>query len=464
MSIHRIPSLLITSLNPFGCNNSSESGEFQNPDNGNIRDVGNTADVGPEIPQGEGEEEVVPVEREICDGLDDDNDGETDEGVKNPCGYCGAVPRGVICDWKIVGDGRRYSMYPALAWNDLKGEFGLVWVEAGEVTPAEIRFLKIDANGNTIGKEKVLARNVHEQYMPPTFVWGGNVYTMSWQGEGSAYFGFFDQNGNPLTDPKPISGQALIAWTGTEFGVVYGWEPYRAPNYRFQKFNTSGNELGNERSLNEDLFRDLPDSSYPTITSIAWASSQHEYGLAWAYQDIWEEKNKIYFSRLNEEGQKVSDNLEVSETPIVPIGPYPRIPILVWNNGKYGMIWDDRDDIHFLEVNTQEPQTVGETIDFGLGVDDIESDPSISSWANNFYGVFWTLAAGRVFYKLIMSGPAGPEPVYAHRAISKEESASGGNIPAIAWNGRNFGVAWNDYRLERGNIYQSSIYFTLLEP
>ncbi|MBI2895928.1 MAG: hypothetical protein HYY06_20390 [Deltaproteobacteria bacterium] len=39
------------------------------------------------------EGEVVPAE-EICDGTDDDCDGEVDEGVKNACGGCGPCERG----------------------------------------------------------------------------------------------------------------------------------------------------------------------------------------------------------------------------------------------------------------------------------------------------------------------------------------------------------------------------------
>lgn len=470
MSIHHISSLLITSLNLFGCSDSSKEEKSPSLVKENAEDAGKITDVGPEIPQGEGE--VVPAEREICDGLDDDNDGETDEGVKNPCGYCGVIPREVICDWRVVGDGRRVSMHPVLAWNDLKSEFGLIWVEGGEVSPTEIRFLKIDANGNTIGKEKVLARNLAQDmpvaHMPPTFVWGGSVYAMSWEEADSAYFGIFDQNGNQVNEPQPISSQALIAWTGTEFGAVHGRS---RSDYRFQRFDVSGSKLGDEKSVGEDIFADAHEPWYPVPTSLAWANSLTEYGLAWWHMDNWEGRFKLYFSRLDENGQEAGEDLKVFEVSMEPTGAQPEGPTLTWNGEVYGMKWDDENYIHFTELNSQGAISA-EIMNFDLGPimmgGYIRSDSGVS-WASNFYGVTWSLQgwdmAGRgVFFNKIIRSENRLTDL--ERRISNAESGpvGGGFSPAMAWNGRHFGIAWVDDRLDRGNIFQGSIYFTLIDP
>ena len=95
-SLQNIGSLITTEQSQQCLNPSNEYGQgwqgFQltidNDGDGISADAGDCDDS---------DQNVFPGQMEICDGVDNNCDGQIDEGVKNVCGQCGAVPI-EICD------------------------------------------------------------------------------------------------------------------------------------------------------------------------------------------------------------------------------------------------------------------------------------------------------------------------------------------------------------------------------
>ena len=94
----------------------------------------------------------------------------------------------------------------------------------------EIRFARLDGLGNHLGDEVTITDSLRSG--GPDLAWDGTRYGLAWttelgNNEAELFFLSIDHLGVPigtpvqLTDSSAIASQPTLAWTGSEFGIVW---------------------------------------------------------------------------------------------------------------------------------------------------------------------------------------------------------------------------------------------------
>lgn len=165
-----------------------------------------------------------------------------------------------------------------------------------------------------------------------------------------------------------------IAWSGSEFGVVWAddrdgnWEVY------FARLDATGARIGNDHRVTF-----AAGSSQEPV--IEWTGS--EYGVAWT--DFRDGNGEIYFARLDASGTKIGDDVRVTEDEVGSL-----TPTLAWTGSEFGIAWTDSgpgSENHLTRLNAS-----GAKLGDSLTITD---DPAYSdiprvSWTGSEYAVFFS--------------------------------------------------------------------------
>lgn len=205
-------------------------------------------------------------------------------------------------------------------------------------------------------------------------------------------------------------------------------------------------------------------ASRGAASSLAWTGDG--YGLAW--EDFSAEKGRIYFARLDAAGKKVGPDKLVSGEGEKGSGD----PCLVWNGNGFAAAWivshdtsrvvtsprppfftfmdKTNRDLYFMRLNP-EGDALGNAT---LVRKDTGSAPALA-WTGRDYGIAWadTGAADDVIHFTRLG--AGGETLGDAISLSRVDGAA--REPALAWNGTEFGAAWVyqsfQKRGARNNLY-----------
>lgn len=160
-----------------------------------------------------------------------------------------------------------------------------------------------------------------------------------------------------------------------------------------------------------------------------------------------------------------TDNLQVSESLGNAVNPD-----IAWSGSNYGLTWSDsrgegESEIYFMKLNELGGKTIRE-LKVSSDADRISDDSSIV-WAGNLYAVVWS-----EYYKEESKNKDGCN-LYLKR-VDKDGNPHGGIIsitsdnygtcpskPAIAWNGSNYGIVWQETRATNTT---STIFFIKFNP
>jgi hypothetical protein len=175
------------------------------------------------------------------------------------------------------------SRVPAIAWSG--SEYGVVWEDDRDAGDFEIYFTRVSASGTETGSD-VRLTSTPGQSIDPEIAWSGSEYGVVWQDDGwvNAEIGFLrlDPTGTPVgsairvTEDSHVSADPDIVWTGSSYGVV--WRDGRSGNADIwlAVLSPDGTKIAGD-----DQVSDTADwSIYP---SIAWSGSA--FGVTWMEEE-----------------------------------------------------------------------------------------------------------------------------------------------------------------------------------
>ncbi|MFH1386980.1 MAG: hypothetical protein ABIH50_04890 [bacterium] len=178
-------------------------------------------------------------------------------------------------------------------------------------------------------------------------------------------------------------------------------------------------------------------SMYPSIT---WTGE--EYGLLWT-------ENQIFFTRLNKEGERLTNDIEITSGSS---WPFTFRNSLAWDGNNFGLCWTnwyvtssgtlpvEHYEANFSIVDPNGNKTIA---DIKIGNVDKSIEPTII-FANNYYAAAWTdnwEGQYNIYFNLLDT--SGNKLLTDSRA-----STTGGmfELPSITWNGGGYGLSWwNNY-------------------
>lgn len=339
----------------------------------------------------------------------------------------------------------------------------------------------------------------HPGWMPALSVaWRGDELGVAWTGPDPwAPFWLGAINADDLGVRRPTAALPVrasgfadapsLTWNGTGWGLAWIDRTTAGERVRLASVDATGARLEARAPL---------AGSAPAPDRIGLAATGDGYGIAWP--DARDGAPRLYFARLDRTGR-------------IAAGPIPvegsstgATPSLAWNGRGFGAAWVD--DWPPEGATPTSPSVLdSDAILFAaLDVDGrVVSEPVVVArrggfsprlvWAGNQYGIVWKEswcpAPSRVsrpgrppgigydvpvvsrgdpctrFARLDATGSRiGDEVAFAERpdGASTPVEREQVSLPALAWNGAEFGVAWNEEWHEAWNYGDRTVLYRLL--
>jgi len=238
------------------------------------------------------------------------------------------------------------SQDPSLAYTG--SEYGLSWMDAGDIASLEIYFARIGPGGAQIGSNQRITVDSPANSLFPSLAFTGSEYGIAWIDERDTnkelYFARVSGEGVKIGADVRITEDPAETWNpslvfiGSEYGV--SWYDYRDGNYEiyFARIGASGAKIGSDVRITED-------AGYSGLPSLAFTGS--EYGVSWF--DNRDGNEEIYFASMGDDGARLGPDTRITEAAGMSL-----YPSLVYTGSEYGVSWiDGRDgnyEIYFARI------------------------------------------------------------------------------------------------------------------
>ncbi|MBU1146579.1 CHAP domain-containing protein [Patescibacteria group bacterium] len=428
---------------------------------------------------------------EICDGVDNDCDGETDEspaefscGDGNDCtidscfvGLCQNLSRdrdgdtyadnlcgGSDCNdlnptvWDTAFTDARLTISagdsnaPVLAWTG--SEIGVAWEDWRAGSPnAEIYFARADTALARIGDE-VRVTNAPAWSRGPSIVWISSEYGIAWydsrSGRTEIYFTRLDSSGLEigddiqLTDHFALSGASYelsLAQRGSEFGIAFKDSRVSPMNLYFIRLDSVGSPIAPEAPV-------ISDSGTESFPTLVWAGTQ--YGLAYTVST--DGYQQILFVRMDSSGARVGGVTTVAAFD--SLGRlYAETVDLIWQGSEFALVWTKNmasgaREVYFRRLDATGTPLASEVLVASSA--DIIYNVAFT-WSGSEYGLTWekssSLSATAYFVRLDADGTV------LGSAIELSASQRVWEKVAVVWTGHEYIMAWSDNRDGDWEIY-----------
>jgi hypothetical protein len=131
----------------------------------------------------------------------------------------------------------------------------------------------------------------------------------------------------PLSDPSlGTGGTAQVAWTGSEYAVIWGENPGTGGEVQLARVSAGGAPIGTQRAVTES-------GGMATFGSI----TAREGGIALAWSDTSGGDPDIRVAELDATGALIGPEITVSDDTTPSVGPF-----LQAAHAGYAMAWTDQ--------------------------------------------------------------------------------------------------------------------------
>jgi len=170
------------------------------------------------------------------------------------------------------------------------------------------------------------------------------------------------------------------------------------------------------------------------------ASSETGYGLTWMNYNPSLGKSYLYFTSLDNSGEKVSN-----ERIILEVVGQAKKPSIVWTSTGYSILWPLKDQLYFLSLDSEGSQIHEAKTIKALG----EVSEAELSWSDDGYGMIWNEQGSKSTFMMLdlEGGPIGESIVLGEKSSN----------PSITWIGDEYGVAWMESSAIDKRIFFSRI-------
>jgi len=383
--------------------------------------------------------EICRAPPESCgNAVDDDCDGATDP----PFGPIGSdvVVSGMPADfdWQGASD-------PEIGWTD--PGFAIAYADSRTPdTMADVYLARRGPIGEAIGRDWIAGGLDIDR--PTALVWTGvelGIAVRSNRGGGGpgfmsdVFLAIASPTGVPLASRSPSAGAGdwpAVTWTGSRF--VLAWADYR-----------SGDVDPFLASFRADGTPDLAPavieiaSGAAGAVSVAWSGT--EIGIAWS--DARTGDAEIYFAHVDSAGALLGATLRVTA-----VAGASTSPALAWSGTSWGIFWTDGRDgpgseIYFARIDASGARagadvrlTTAPGLARGLSATSV-GDGFVAVWADARSGAFRVYATR-----------TDGDGVELGDEIRLSDAGAVGSA-SVARAGAEVGVAWDDDRSGRGEIY-----------
>jgi hypothetical protein len=244
-------------------------------------------------------------------------------------------------------DSPGFAKFPAIAWNG--NDFAVVWQDSRNPAPEvaiETWFARVDASGAFVVPEKKISTLPGES-KNPDIAWSGSqygvVYLNNSTGRDSVYLAILDQDGNLLpqgTEEKLIymsSGKSDHPRIAVDpSGYALTWAD-NSPGEMEIFFTRTGLDGVPYLSTPRQVTQCAKDAAMPDILLTPGQQGEPRYSICW--EDDRSNIPNIYVTALDQDGNKLSFELQATNaadgSKKCKMAPTKGNPVLFWATGNY---------------------------------------------------------------------------------------------------------------------------------
>jgi hypothetical protein len=358
---------------------------------------------------------------EVCDGKDNDCDGAADEPDLATAPALVISRDAGVCVNDVVWTG---------------SEHAAVWLGTQD-GDAEVYVSTHDTTGTPVVSEVRLTDDAVDAGSP-SLVWTGSELGVTWHdlssGSWDIQFARVDASGSVVGSAVNVSGSIFaaqtpdLAWTGSEFAVVWEQFPGGGADYRvdFQRISADGVPAGGVADLSAS-----PASC--GTPAIVWSGSH--LGVAWRDGRIG--FNDIFFAVFDPTGTRIGSETAVTSGLLLAMEPR-----VAWTGSEFALAWTDPRHGN-MEIMHARMAADGSVVVSDVRISDstgVSASPALTVAGNDALIPFGDLTSGTtdpwIGHASLLTGEARAAPLVttAHDSYN----------PRVSWTGSELAVMYCD--------------------
>jgi hypothetical protein len=344
---------------------------------------------------------------------------------------------------------------PALAWNGTN--FLVVWEDnrPGASTTPDIYGTRVSAAGSVLDPTGIAISTAADWQSVPAVAWDGTSFLVVWRDHRSGSFfepdiygarvsgtgSVLDPTGIAISTATDEQSLPAVAWNGANFLVV--WSDHRSGT----NYDIYGARVSATGSV-------LDATGIPVSAA---ANSQSSPAVAWNgtnFLVVWDDWRSgsccdVYGARVSGAGSV----LDAAGLAISTAAGGQTEPELAWNGTNFLVVWQDGRSGGFVEADIYGTRVsaAGSVLDStGIAISTSANDqtsPAVA-WNGTDFLVVWADRRSGTNYDIYGARVSATGSVLDATGIPISTAANSQSLPAVAWNGTNFLVVWSDARTD----------------